>query len=344
MEVSAKTRYVWIDVCKGIGIILVVLGHSQPPFYKFIYGFHMPLFFMISGYLYNDSKSELTGYTYAKKLLYSYIRPYFILSILNLMICLSLGIVKNQDTVVMAVKYVKGILWSYGSIKWMPNCSPLWFLTGLFVTMLLFHQIIRKIKMPYIRYGIVVLSVLTSYSLYIYRVGKLPWNLDSALMALAFVSIGYELKINKILYKIKHLGKLESFILITSFTVTGIIAIKYNPVNNVDVDANIYGNLLAMIIGAVTISTVIMLLCYMHCNNGIVAKILSWIGRHTVFIIGFDYFSSDRAISILHNAHISVNWVNWFVLKCAILFCGMIIWYSIMNVIKNKRIYKIINL
>ena len=39
------------------GIILVVLGHSfyqfpsDTPFIRWIYGFHMPLFFFISGYL-----------------------------------------------------------------------------------------------------------------------------------------------------------------------------------------------------------------------------------------------------------------------------------------------------
>lgn len=43
-----------IDAAKGIAIILVVLGHvctGIPWLVKWIYSFHMPLFFMISGYL-----------------------------------------------------------------------------------------------------------------------------------------------------------------------------------------------------------------------------------------------------------------------------------------------------
>lgn len=62
-----------ISVAKGIGIILMVIGHSMgyypnmevtdPPFLqRFIYMFHMPLFFFISGYLFNekylDSKKQ----------------------------------------------------------------------------------------------------------------------------------------------------------------------------------------------------------------------------------------------------------------------------------------------
>lgn len=39
-------RESWIDVLKGIGIILVVIGHTsmENPLVKWIYVFHMPLF------------------------------------------------------------------------------------------------------------------------------------------------------------------------------------------------------------------------------------------------------------------------------------------------------------
>ena len=51
MKVSE--RYTWIDCIKGIGIFLVVLGHIYKDNYigQWIYSFHMPLFFMLSGYL-----------------------------------------------------------------------------------------------------------------------------------------------------------------------------------------------------------------------------------------------------------------------------------------------------
>ena len=43
-----------IDAAKGMAIVLVVMGHvctGIPGLVKWIYSFHMPLFFLISGYL-----------------------------------------------------------------------------------------------------------------------------------------------------------------------------------------------------------------------------------------------------------------------------------------------------
>ncbi|MGN0455475.1 MAG: acyltransferase family protein [Acutalibacteraceae bacterium] len=49
-----------IDAIKGIGIVLMVWGHCAAPFTHFVYLFHMAIFFMASGYLWNDKYSENT--------------------------------------------------------------------------------------------------------------------------------------------------------------------------------------------------------------------------------------------------------------------------------------------
>ncbi len=45
-----------IDVVKGIGIILMVWGHAYGPFKHWIYLFHMAIFFIASGILWDDKK------------------------------------------------------------------------------------------------------------------------------------------------------------------------------------------------------------------------------------------------------------------------------------------------
>ena len=59
-----KPREEWIDYLRGVGIILMFIGHTSvwSPIVKWIYGFHMPLFFMLSGFLFNKQKWYGIGY------------------------------------------------------------------------------------------------------------------------------------------------------------------------------------------------------------------------------------------------------------------------------------------
>lgn len=53
-----KTRIDWIDVAKGIAILLVIIGHTLKTgtFWRHtIFSFHMPLFFILSGYTYTPA-------------------------------------------------------------------------------------------------------------------------------------------------------------------------------------------------------------------------------------------------------------------------------------------------
>lgn len=61
---KAITRSLYWDILKGVSILLVIIGHQiqyscgdttafiDDPVFKFIYGFHMPLFMMIAGYFF----------------------------------------------------------------------------------------------------------------------------------------------------------------------------------------------------------------------------------------------------------------------------------------------------
>ena len=88
-----KVKFSEIDVAKGLGIILVVMGHSFPDasleggiqnpvcnvIFDMIYSFHMPLFFFLSGFV---AKLALDGRTdkleIVKKRFFRLMIPYFV--------------------------------------------------------------------------------------------------------------------------------------------------------------------------------------------------------------------------------------------------------------------------
>lgn len=73
-----KKRIYAYDIAKGIGILLVVIGHYLPEFSflrNFIFSFHMPLFFLLSGAVMttSDQSTRETIYQAVKRLSVNYV-------------------------------------------------------------------------------------------------------------------------------------------------------------------------------------------------------------------------------------------------------------------------------
>lgn len=95
MEAGKKAYFPEIDLCRGIGILLVVLGHALKQtgetntvfqvLLSVIYSFHMPLFFVLSGFV---SAKVLSIHTWQDRKVYIGNRayrlliPYFVVGIL----------------------------------------------------------------------------------------------------------------------------------------------------------------------------------------------------------------------------------------------------------------------
>lgn len=71
-------RKQWMDYARGIGIILVMIGHLPNLNYhitRYIFSFHMPLFFVISGYVSNNFREKRE----INKLMFSFGKYYIIM-------------------------------------------------------------------------------------------------------------------------------------------------------------------------------------------------------------------------------------------------------------------------
>jgi polysaccharide biosynthesis protein PslL len=125
-------RIEYIDIARGIGILLVVMGHNDfavvSPFaYKVIYSFHMPLFFFLSGYFINPT---VEFWTFFKKRFNSLLKPYFFTIFLIYIVSLSFGKMGFQTAIARIT--VKSLYGTGYYIDWV----QLWFLPHLFVVSL----------------------------------------------------------------------------------------------------------------------------------------------------------------------------------------------------------------
>lgn len=78
IEEHILSRIEWIDIAKALGVVFVVLGHTGLPevFRRWIYIFHMPLFFYISGMFFKPVTLDVA----IKKKGKAYLLPYFFFS------------------------------------------------------------------------------------------------------------------------------------------------------------------------------------------------------------------------------------------------------------------------
>lgn len=152
-NVPSAARESFVDILKGIAIILVVIGHFYPKdaqygFWSFIhaliYSFHMPLFMMVSGYLYERSvkiHSFDDYFRFLRKKWQRLLAPYFAISAVVILIK-----VVAQKYVVMENPVTLEVF-KYLLIN--PQGGPttfLWYIYTLFVIFLIFPLIRLFIK------------------------------------------------------------------------------------------------------------------------------------------------------------------------------------------------------
>lgn len=136
-----EKRINYFDMAKGLGIILVVLGHIEyisEELRAWISSFHMPLFFVISGMLIccgNQSSRDMKSIVHKrfKGIMIPYISFTLIYTLIDV-----LNIYLNKITPLDFVKNLISGVTLYGS-------SVLWFLPALFLSELGFLLIIKKL-------------------------------------------------------------------------------------------------------------------------------------------------------------------------------------------------------
>lgn len=289
MEIIEKQekRLEGIDIAKGIGILLVIIGHSGLVFgeglFKLIYGFHMPLFFLISGYLFHFEKWKEKGFSsFLKNKFCCYILPYFELVFINFVIEMlrhahTMGI--NRELVKTGCKYIYYSILSYASTSKMPNCSPLWYLTAIFIAYIYLYALLSLRKKSYMQIAFFVLMFGGGWT-FTYVNTQLPWHFDSALIGCIFMGIGYTIREKQLLEKLEPTA-------LALMAICGFLYIYHN--DQVSLISTQLGNLYLFYPGAILVSTSLLAVCIKYLHS----SFLAFLGKNTILIMGFNYAFMD---------------------------------------------------
>ncbi len=183
-----KNRIDYIDIAKGIGMLCVILGHlSVSGINMVVFTFHMPLFFIISGYFFKKQDMETLVCTKFLQLMVPYLLTclgFLILSVLRDCLLGHTGAIGyNLFMWLYAASYGSGGSYAYPfSIK---AIGAIWFLFAMFWSLIIYNCIMDRKGCTLW----VLLLALAGYfsAKYVW----LPWSIQSAMLALVFVHAGH---------------------------------------------------------------------------------------------------------------------------------------------------------
>ena len=173
-EPRTGPRIDWIDAAKGLGIVLIVIGHiysvAEPsPLYVFIYAFHVPLFFFIAGLTYRLDPPSLPDFF--RKKLRALLVPYLCYAALGYVFYLAgywaaarSGLKLEQFNHGLFTPFI-GIF--YGSLGdgHLVN-TPVWFVIALFCTLMIGHLLRRLTSSFALRMFIALLLAAAGMAVY----------------------------------------------------------------------------------------------------------------------------------------------------------------------------------
>lgn len=276
-----------VDLVKGIGIILVMIGHSGMFLFikdkvllnTFIYSFHMPLFFIVAGFFMKDKVNLKKS---AKRLLIPFlIASLFWVFIASFLVQLPTYFRSRElypysyDFMLQLNKFLKAIFFA---TRMDIVGTGLWFLVALFMSRVLwyiFHDLLKlKVTLWYIAIVFVV-----NYLLYNYLTlseTHFYWMWPQSILSYLFMLIGNYYYKNNIVEKLGYLD-LIILVVITSFVII------WN--GRIDMSGFNFNNYFAFIFISLTAFLFIYKFSFLlQRNSKILNPFLLWCGKQSLNI------------------------------------------------------------
>lgn len=260
-------RINWLDISKGIGILLVIVGHMNinSTFRYLIFSFHMPLFFFISGILFNQEKYFNIKFLVIKRSK-SLLIPYLLYSLL---VVVTFFLVLDSSFYAGLISILKGT----------GGPSPMWFVACLFLTEIFAFCLLKINKF----HNVILLLIFLFISGYILSVLKIEiiFNINVCFISLLFYLVGYHYKHSfQSLYNRE--GKLSIILFLLIINIGSVLIYKSLETHHVDMLDNHIGNPFLFITGSFSGIFLIIEISKLIKNS----KLLTFFGRNTLHILG----------------------------------------------------------
>lgn len=280
-----SSRDISIDILKGIGILFVLVAHSLGGYvYTFAYSFHMPLFFLVSGFFFKKKPLSFIINDFSRLMLPLLFTGTCLLVGSYIMHFLCVEGVKQPDEAWEMLLFANASDANKNKIWGNFACiGSVWFLGALFWCKSLFNLLSRfpKQLLLYSCLAITIVSVIVGQYLI------LPYSIIQGFTGLSFMWIGmYARSADLLVFKNKY-AIILCVILIVLWGIT-----TFFPVLSM---ASVSWKLFVVpniILSSSGVFFMYLLSRYIAAHLSLLSKILSFLGRYSILLVCFPVMES----------------------------------------------------
>ncbi len=289
-----KQYLIWPNIMKAILISTVVLAHSNHMPYeigKIIYWFHMPCFFILSGYFFKMPELNKTA---VQEWILKKAKKMLIPCVVYFIICTAFE---------GSFKLKKIIYFLYGG-KMVGGVY--WFITVLFISHMVMLILLAKFRIK-TQWSLVILMYtvgiawsklmvpesIAGYPMYL----RFPWNADVVLVALPYVYIGHRMRdyiCRKKIRKIEYLA--SGIVALAIISVTAYLFVSGELVFLIDMRYSVYKNWVLTLVIPICFFVVLFLLSKVVEKMPVINSVLFYVGDASLIIMYLHLLIKDSVV------------------------------------------------
>ena len=193
MNKSNRLRF--IDIARGIGMLAIIVGHfGVPAIVRVVFTFHIPVFYLITGYFMEKEPVSL----FLRKKVKTLLIPYFITCAVVVLLQGLVASFRDMDVTGTLWTWIKAGFYGAGSSYHLPDSfaaiGAIWFLLATFWGSLLMQIVLRRSRYAQVIWVAVlfIFGYITAN-----RFMWLPFDIQPGCCAVLYMYIGYMARKNE---------------------------------------------------------------------------------------------------------------------------------------------------
>lgn len=316
-----REYFKWLDILKALLIIAVVVGHSNVDtrIIQIIFWFHMPLFFLVSGYLLHMPEKGEWGRWAGKK------------AVRLLLPCLSFYLLCAAIDGTLNISSLACFL-----VGGKRQAGVYWFAAVLFLAEIVMAWIESRISrknvkmlMYFLCFACAVLEsafVVPAETALIPDWLKLPWNVDVVPMAMAYLAAGYYGKeyITNLMREDRRFSRvILAGISVVVFTAFAYLCWQGKLEYHLDMKNSHYSNPLLAVLLPAAAGMILMTLSMFFSRGKRISAMLAYVGKASMTVMYLHILIIGQIMKRLFGEGYPVFWcvVTVLLLSCLFEFC-----------------------